>query len=511
MATKLSLDGLPRRSGFLACALVIAGCGPAPEETASSEAEMSAEPEASAPAEEARNMRLLGLHDLQARSAYQPVVHAYGNRRILFVGHHIGEAMNPMTGEIEVNGTSILDVTDPSAPRMLRHLPPNGDARFAQHVQLCDGADLPNGDPARTYMLRTSGNLGWELYDATDPEELFYLRTVAQTGISSRPESSRGVQETHKMQWDCETGIAYLNGTPQDWRVTRLLMTYDLSNPNQPRHIRNFGLDGWQPDPTGEMPEYQISGLHQPFVVGNRMYLGYGSGADGVLQILDRDRFLEGDPESADPYAPTTENLLYPQISRLDMPRYWGVHTAKPIYDFPIPDYSDDRDYSSRDLLIVVSESPTRARRCQTTRDVSFIVDISQEDKPFAISTFQTDESIGDYCNRGGRFGPHSVHDAYHPGFDKTMAVLSYFNAGVRAFDIRNPFDPVEIAYYVPQANENTIEACIEIDGVEVCDVAIQTNNVNIDDRGLIYAVDRAHTGLHIVELTGEAAAIVGL
>ena len=60
-------------------------------------------------------------------------------------------------------------------------------------------------------------------------------------------------------------------------------------------------------------------------------------------------------------------------------------------------------------------------------------------------------------------------------------------------------------------ANENTIEACIDIDGVEVCDVAIQTNNVNIDDRGLIYGVDRAHTGLHIVELTGEAAAIVGL
>ena len=55
------------------------------------------------------------------------------------------------------------------------------------------------------------------------------------------------------------------------------------------------------------------------------------------------------------------------------------------------------------------------------------------------------------------------------------------------------------------------IEACAVVDGVEECQVAIQTNNVNIDDRGLIYAVDRAHTGLHIVELTGEAAAVVGL
>jgi len=511
MATNFSLDGLPRRSGFLACALLIAGCAPAPEETASTGAEMSAAPEAEMPVEEARNMRLLGLHDLQGRSAYQPVVHAYGNRRILFVGHHIGEAMNPMTGVTEVNGTSILDVTDPSAPRMLRHLPPNGAATFAQHVQLCDGADLPNGDPAKTYMLRTNGNLGWELYDATDPEELYYLRTVAETGYSSRPESSRGVRETHKMQWDCETGIGYFNGTPEGWRVTRLLMTYDLSNPEQPRHVRDFGLDGWQPDPEGEMPEYNISGLHQPFVVGNRMYLGYGSGGDGVLQILDRDKFLDGDSSAQDPYTPTTENLLYPQISRLDMPSYWGVHTAKPIYDFPIPDYADDRDYASRDLLIIVSEAGGGARRCLGTRDVSFIVDISQEDKPFVISTFQTDEEPGDFCGRGGRFGPHSVHDAYHPGFDKSMAVLSYFNAGIRAFDIRNPFEPVEIGYYVPQANENTIEACAVVDGVEECQIAIQTNNVNIDDRGLIYAVDRANTGLHIVELTGEAAAIVGL
>ena len=30
----------------------------------------------------ARNMRLIGQHDLQGRSAYQPIVHRYGDRRI---------------------------------------------------------------------------------------------------------------------------------------------------------------------------------------------------------------------------------------------------------------------------------------------------------------------------------------------------------------------------------------------------------------------------------------------
>ena len=71
------------------------------------------------------NMRLVGHDDLQARSAYQPIVHAYGERRVLFVGHHAGEAMNPLTGKVEKNGLSIVDVTNPGAPRYLVHVPPS--------------------------------------------------------------------------------------------------------------------------------------------------------------------------------------------------------------------------------------------------------------------------------------------------------------------------------------------------------------------------------------------------
>ena len=77
--------------------------------------------------DQARNMALVGYHDLQARSAYQPVVHAYGGRRILFVGHHAGEAFNPLTDQMEVNGLSILDVTEPASPVMLAHVPPTGE------------------------------------------------------------------------------------------------------------------------------------------------------------------------------------------------------------------------------------------------------------------------------------------------------------------------------------------------------------------------------------------------
>jgi hypothetical protein len=463
---------------------------------------------ADAPLPPARNMRLLARHDLQARSAYMPVVHRYADRWVLFVGHHSGEAMNPLTGRVERNGLSILDVTDPRRPELLSHWPPTGDdASGTQHVQVCAGAALPDADPGKVYAVRTNGNVGHEVVDVTDPATPVFVTTIAETGTSSRPESERGDRETHKFHWDCETGIAYLNGTAEGWRVTRVLQAFDLGNPEAPRHIRDFGLTGWQPGASGPYPAPQISGLHQPVAFEDRIFLGYGSGNDGVLQILDRDAFVGGNADADDPFAPLPANLIHPQIARLDLPSFWGVHTAKPIYGLEIADYADNSEHRVRDIVVIASESG--AFRCQEARDVVFFVDITDAARPLPIATFQVPEEPGDFCHRGGRFGPHSMHDARHPGFDRTLLLLAYFNAGVRAVDIRNPFDPVEVGHFIPETTANTTESCIEIDGREHCDVAIQTNNVNIDDRGLIYAVDRASTGLDIIELTGEAAALV--
>lgn len=324
----MNLSRKVRFGGYAAVAWLLAGCDSPPPEPADARVTADA---ANTEMPQSLNMRLVGRHDLQARSAYQPIAHAYGDRRILFVGHHAGESLNPLSGSNEVNGMSILDVTDPGVPEMLSHVPPSGEgASGTQNVQVCDGSTLPNGDPDKVYALRTNGQLGWDLFDVTDPASPAFILDVAATGHSSRPDSARGSRETHKMQWDCQTGIGYLNGTAEGWRVTRLLMVFDLGNPVEPRHIRDFGLVGWQPDAEGSFPPPDIAGLHQPVVVGNRMYLGYEGGSDGVLQILDRDKFMHGDPMSEDPFAPTPENLLYPQISQLDMPSYWACTPRSP-------------------------------------------------------------------------------------------------------------------------------------------------------------------------------------
>jgi hypothetical protein len=98
-----------------------------------------------------------------------------------------------------------------------------------------------------------------------------------------------------------------------------------------------------------------------------------------------------------------------------------------------------------------------------------------------------------------------------NPVFYKKVAMIAYFNAGIRAIDVRNPWQPKEIGYYIPAITEATDKRCLKVDGKDRCKVAIQTNNVETDDRGLIYVVDRANTWMHILELTGDARKAAGL
>jgi hypothetical protein len=121
-------------------------------------------PDASAqrpqPAEKS-NMELVGYSDLQGRSAYQPLVHKQGDRFIAYIGHHGGSTLNSVTGKMESNGTSILDVTNPKQPKYLAHIPGEpGQAEQggAQMVRVCDGATLPRADRGKVYLLRSMGN-----------------------------------------------------------------------------------------------------------------------------------------------------------------------------------------------------------------------------------------------------------------------------------------------------------------------------------------------------------------
>jgi hypothetical protein len=351
-------------------------------------------------------------------------------------------------------------------------------------VRLCDGDKLPKGVRGKFYLLRTLGSSAHEIWDVTDP---------AKPGLVSRIGPVKG---THKNWWECDTGIAYLVSGLEGWRIRRMTQVYDLSDPAKPVFIRNFGLPGQQPGGSGEAP----TELHGPISTGpagNRVYFGYGTNKSGILQIVDRQKLLTG------PAEPTPENLLFPQVGRLDMPPTVGAHTTFPILKMDIAEFARDNDGRVRDFVAIVDES--LINECQEARQMLWMVDVTTESKPFGVSNWTVPEASGNFCDRGGRFGTHSSNENFTPIYYKRVLFLAHFNAGVRAVDIRDPYHPKEIAYFIPPITDKTDKRCIKIGSAGRCKVAIQTNNVEVDDRGYIYIVDRANTGMHILELTGEA------
>ena len=160
---------------------------------------------------------------------------------------------------------------------------------------------------------------------------------------------------------------------------------------------------------------------------------------------------------------------------------------------------------STRNYVAVIGEES--GGMCSGERQMTRIVDITTETKPGAIAGWTVPDTA-DLCGRGGRFGPHAANENFTPIYHNRVLFVSYFAGGVRALDIRDPFSPKEIGYFIPAATSNTSKQCTGRGPDQNCKISIQTNNVEVDDRGYIYIVDRADTGMHILELTGAARKI---
>ena len=477
-------------------AAALAGCqqSAGPEVTAAAQAT----PSQDSMSDGVQNVRLVGYNDLQGRTALVTTTKSDpANGNWVYIGHHDSfhdekPLLNPITGKMEFNGTSILDITDPAKPRYVWHIPnpTNKNSRSTSVVY-----DYKFDSSGRDYLIRnsealTKGETGidlkYEIWDITsrdtDPSKISLVAEITGTPPNSCGAKCGGkfIMRAHKGWWSQDTGYFYAASGEPGFRNI-IVQIFDLKNPKEPKLVGRAWIPGLKDGEAGYEGQY----THHPIVDedNKRLYVGY--------------RNAGGQAASFDITDPAKPKLVW----SIDMnPPFRGPHTVSPIVYTKVPNVGAKG--LPRTYAFIVDEAGGGAdmKPCNyPIRAASYMLDITTETKPMVVSTWQV--PVGNFCEKGGRFGPHQSAETVNGKlnrFDDKIAWIAYFNAGVRVVDLTDPYNLKELGYYIPKTTKNSYPIS------EGQPVAIQMNDVDIDHRGLAYAVDRAGAGLFILEYTGS-------
>ena len=459
----------------------------------------AAESSADERADAAQNVRLVGHNDLQGReSLVVTTMSDPANGSWVYIGHHESfwdqkPKMNPITGREEWNGTSIVNVDDPANPKYVWHIPNETD-RNSRGVSVV--YDYKFDGLGRDYLIRNSENLTlgetgtdlkYQIFDitdrGTDPSKISFVSEITGTPPNSCGPGCGGtfILRAHKGWWSPETGYFYAASGEPGFRNV-IVQIFDLKNPKEPKFVGRSWLPGLKDTEPKEQYEGQYS--HHPVVdeQNKRLYVGYRNNGGQIAGFDITD--------------PANQKLLW----SVDMnPPFRGPHTVSPIVYDQVPNIG--KAGLPRTYAFVVDEAAAGdSAPCENPiRAGSYMIDITNESKPMLVSTWQV--PVGDFCTKGGRFGPHQSAETVNGKinrFENKLAWIAYFNAGVRVVDLSNPFALKELGYYVPKttATSHPME--------KTQPSVIQMNDVDIDHRGLAYASDRAGAGLFILEYTGN-------
>lgn len=408
--------------------------------------------------------RLIGFHDLQGRESLQVVLQGDW----CYVGHLPGHLPNPLTGKTEHNGTSILDVSDPARPTLVAHIPsaPEANCRAVQVI------DSPRD--GKRYLARnheTAAACSFQIFDISDRAHPVMVADVASTPAGP-------LSLAHKGWWDEASGLYFGCANEPGFRPGGHLVIWDFSEPAKPRYVSNH----WLPGQLRSEPTHIEKGLnlHHPVVdmANKRVYLSYARG--GNVAVLDINNINK--PELIFDYS------IEPQFK--------GPHTSMPFFGIRTPNFTpgfgDVRDY-----ILVCNEASDAKYQGQEIRCMVYMLDVTVWNKPFMADIFRVPD--GDFLTHGGRFGPHQFNETqdnrlYRPQDNRNLLYVAYFSGGLRVLDISDPYAMKEVGHYIPKTTAKTIPRLKTV---------IQTNDVDLDYRGLAYISDRAGTGLHVVEYLG--------
>jgi hypothetical protein len=331
-------------------------------------------------------------------------------------------------------GTSILDVADHAHPRLVdQWLAPPGS--HTHKVQVAEGLLLVNQEQFRGGDPFTAGMLVFDVHDPLAPRR-----------IGRFDSGGAGV---HRIVW---TGGRYAHAsvTP-DGFADRIWMVIDMSDPQRPVEAARFVLD--EPEPAGAR-----YAAHHALIDGEVAYLGY---CDAGMVVLDVADFAQ--PR---------------QIARLTWEPGGETHTCLPL--------------PGRKLVVATDEqlkdgpgSPTR---------LVHVIDVADPSRPRVLGACPEPE--GDFRDRPLRFGPHNLHENRAGSYcSERVVFVTYFNAGVRVYDLEDPENPVEVAHWLPETPAGQD--------------APQLNDIFVEESGLVWATDRIGGGLYALEPDAELASLM--
>jgi hypothetical protein len=335
------------------------------------------------------------------------------------------------------SGTSIFDVADPRSPRLLARVDlPEG--WHSHKVRVADGIMLVNHEKlGPSGPTDFGGGLG--VYDVAKPAEPKLIAKWRTAG--------RGVH-----RYDFDGRYAYISPTAEGY-VGNIAMILDLADPARPQEVGRWWIPGqWQAG--GEAypwDGYVPPRCHHPLRHGDRLYVSYWHHGFFILDISDmaRPRVVSGaNPSPSFPH-PTHTCLVVPQPLK------------------------------GRKVMVVADEDVAKLR--PSPPSFAWIYDITDETNPLPIATFQVPGLDPHGAPQPQMMGCHQPSER----FRGTVIPFAWFAQGLRLVDISDPFAPQEVGHYLPDPPPGETTA--------------SSNDVTIDDRGLIYLVDRIE-GVDIIE-----------
>jgi hypothetical protein len=414
----------------------------------------------------ADNVDLVGYHDLAGKSGFKLAMQEVGDRFYLYVA------------PLWEPGLTILEVTDPRAPRHVRWLdgPPG---TWTLQVQVADGLMITNaervppgwGEPSPTFE---EGFHVWDVADPEDPQPLGQYRSGA---IGTHRNFYAGGRYVHAATTlPGFAGHVYGVVDVDDPEHPELVARWWVPGQNQAAGERFSELDSakierGRPNLAGGKP-FPAMSLHAgPYVEGDRAYAAWMRAGLVILDVA----------EPTEPRHVSTLSFHPPLGSSI------ALHTAVPLPD--------------RNLVLVNSEA--LHERCAEPLNFAGVVDVSDEDDPVLISLFPLPQPPEGYphasfCDKGGRFGPHNQHQPQRQPWLQPvgdLVYLTYFNAGLQIYDIADPRNPRIAGWYVPDDPERRL-------GPLPTELVVQCEDVLVDRRGYAY-VSEKNSGITILRFRG--------